>query len=135
MIRAPFETTDLARLDDLESGDVLFFDSSHRVFSGSDVTVFFLEALPRLAAGVLVGVHDVYLPDDYPPDWQDRHYSEQYLLAAWLLAGGERINPVLAGHFCSIDPALRAELEAMWARIGLDDGVLAYGSAFWFETR
>ncbi len=34
-------------------------------------------------------VHDIFLPDDYPPEWADRYYSEQYLLAAWLLGGGE----------------------------------------------
>ena len=55
LIRSPLETTDLAAFRELEAGDVVFFDGSHRVLMNSDVTVFFLEVLPQLPAGVLVG--------------------------------------------------------------------------------
>ena len=63
----------------------------------SDATVFFLEILPRLPGGVLVGIHDVFLPYDYPRDYADRYYSEQYLLAAHLIAGNPALEPVLPG--------------------------------------
>ena len=49
-------------------------------------TVFFLEVLPRLPRGVTVVVHDIFLPYDYPGHWRRKYYSEQYLLAAHLLA-------------------------------------------------
>jgi hypothetical protein len=75
-------------VESLEPGDVLFFDGSHRIFQNSDATVFLLEVLPRLRAGVLVQVHDICLPYDYPPGWEGRWYSEQYVLAAYLLGGG-----------------------------------------------
>ena len=67
VIRSPFELADLSVLDRLVPGDIVFFDGSHRVFMNSDVAAFFLDAVPRLPAGVLIGVHDIYLPDDYEP--------------------------------------------------------------------
>lgn len=48
--------------------DVVFLDGSHRVFMNNDASVFFLDGLPRLPPGVLVGVHDIFLPEDYGPD-------------------------------------------------------------------
>ena len=73
--------------DALESGDILFIDSSHVAKYGSDVTYLFLEVLPRLKPGVVVHVHDIFLPADYLPSWlTDRRlfYNEQYLLQAFL---------------------------------------------------
>jgi Methyltransferase domain len=92
VIRSPFELADLSVLDRLRPGDIVFFDGSHRVFMNSDVAAFFLDVLPRLPADVLIGVHDIYLPDDYEPAVAERYYSEQYMLADYLLAGGERVS-------------------------------------------
>jgi predicted O-methyltransferase YrrM len=88
VIRKPLEDVDLALFDELESGDFLFIDSSHRTFTNSDVTIVFMELLPRLRSGVVVHIHDIFWPNDYPPEWNDRYYSEQYLLAAYLLGAG-----------------------------------------------
>lgn len=73
--------------DSLEAGDVLFIDSSHVVTVGSDVVYEFFEILPRLKQGVVVHLHDIFYPADYPRDavlkflW---FWSEQYLLEALL---------------------------------------------------
>jgi predicted O-methyltransferase YrrM len=78
---------DLEFFDTLESGDILFIDSSHVVSVGSDVVREYLQILPRLKPGVLVHVHDIFLPSDYPRKavlenlW---FWSEQYLLQAFL---------------------------------------------------
>jgi Methyltransferase domain len=72
----------------LEADDILFIDSSHVVAIGSDVIYLFLEILPRLAPGVVVHVHDVFIPFNYPRSWirQSRFFwNEQYLLHAFLL--------------------------------------------------
>ena len=61
----------------------------------SDVAVFFLDILPNLAPGVVVHIHDVFLPDDYPPQWIERYYSEQYLLACYLLAESTKFDVIL----------------------------------------
>jgi hypothetical protein len=71
----------------LAAGDILFVDSSHIAMPGTDVDRLFLDILPRLAGGVLVHVHDVFLPDAYPGEWRWRGYNEQLLVGA-LIQGG-----------------------------------------------
>jgi hypothetical protein len=90
VIREPVEHVALDTFDMLQPGDILFIDSSHRTFMNSDVTALSLDVLPRLPAGVIVEVHDITLPGDYPPQWTGRYYSEQYLLAAYLLGPRQR---------------------------------------------
>ncbi|MEX0319789.1 MAG: class I SAM-dependent methyltransferase [Ruegeria sp.] len=74
----------------LEAGDVLFIDSSHVVRMSNDVAHLFCRIIPALKPGVVIHVHDVFLPYEYPkrffydcPGW-----GEQYVLHA-LLHGGE----------------------------------------------
>jgi hypothetical protein len=133
VIRSPMELADAAPFEALEAGDVLFLDGSHRVFTGSDATVFFLDLLPALAPGVLVGVHDVYLPDDYPADIAERHYSEQYLLAALILGEPSWLRLELAADFVSKRPELASTLDPLWSRPELA-GVQTHGVALWLET-
>jgi hypothetical protein len=133
VVRAPLEAADLAVFRTLWSGDVVFFDGSHRVFMNADTTVFFLDVLPELPDGVLVGIHDIRLPDDYDPGFRDRWYSEQYLLACWLLGGGARIRPELAAAYVSRHTRLLERLEALWSTPGLEP-VERHGDAFWFST-
>lgn len=129
VIRSPLESTDLSVFERLQHGDVVFLDGSHRCFSNSDVTVAFLEVLPRLPAGVVVGIDDVYLPHDYPPDWADRYYSEQYLLAAWLLGGSRRLQLRCANYFASQDTRLCRIVEPLWQE--LFAGMITGGNSFW----
>lgn len=75
----------------LEPGDMAVFDSSHILHPGTDVDLILTGLLPRLASGVLVHVHDVFLPDPYPADWAWRGYAEQSGLAPWLLSGAFRV--------------------------------------------
>jgi hypothetical protein len=72
--------------DSLEEGDLLFIDSSHQIVTGGDVPYLFLEVLPRLKKGVLVHIHDVFLPFDYPeePVLSGWGWGEQYLVHAFL---------------------------------------------------
>ena len=86
--RQPFEA--------LAAGDWLAIDSSHVAMPGTDVDFLFGHVLPALPPGVLVHVHDVFLPDPYPEDWAWRGYNEQ-LLAVLLLADGWR--PVFASRY------------------------------------
>jgi hypothetical protein len=86
IVRQPLEDVDIGIFGQLAAGDVLMIDNSHRAFQNSDVTAFFLDVLPALKPGVFVHLHDIFLPFDYPSLWADRHYSEQYLLAAHLLS-------------------------------------------------
>jgi predicted O-methyltransferase YrrM len=132
VIRSPFELADLSVLDRLRPGDVVFFDGSHRVFMNSDVAAFFLDVLPRLPPGVLIGIHDIYLPDDYEPAVAERYYSEQYMLAAYLLGGGEHVTPVLPAMYLSRATQFDADLDKLWAAPEFI-GVERHGGAFWFS--
>lgn len=133
-IRRPLEDLDPHRFAELEAGDVLFLDGSHRVFTNSDAVVFFLEVLPLLPAGVLVHVHDIFLPNDYPPEWSDRYYSEQYLLACWLLAGAAKLEVLLPAAWVSGQPDLAKILDPLWSDPRMAD-VQRDGCSFWMVTR
>lgn len=134
VIRSPLETCDLGVFDQLQDGDILFIDSSHRCFMNSDATVLFLEVLPSLRPGVLVQVHDIFLPYDYPEGWVDRYYGEQYLLACYLLAGGCNLEIVLPNCFVTNHPDLRTILAPLWAE-DVMHGIAARGWGFWARTK
>jgi hypothetical protein len=132
-IRAPLEMTDLGLFDRLEGGDVVFMDGSHRVFMNSDAAVFFLDVLFALPAGVLVGVHDIYLPDDYDPWEAEDFYSEQYLLALALLADPGWLRPVLPADYVGKHAQLSRVLDPLWHERALASAD-HHGCSFWVET-
>lgn len=132
IVRRPFEEVGVEWADELEAGDILFIDNSHRVLPNSDATVFFLEWLPRLKEGVIVQVHDVYLPWDYPQDMCDRGYSEQYVLAALLASNPQRYRPIFPAFWVAQQPELQANLAPLWEHKNLHD-VERHGGSFWFE--
>lgn len=133
IIRKPFETIDFSFLSALNAGDVLFVDNSHRILPNSDAMVFFMEVLPILKKGVVVHIHDVYLPYDYPQFMCDRGYSEQYGLAAFLLANPAKYKPLMPNYFVSEDKELNAVLSLLWPHENLQ-GVETHGGSFWLEV-
>lgn len=87
LIEARVQDVPLETFAALQQGDVLFIDSSHVAKTGSDVNFIYFEILPRLRPGVLIHVHDIFLPGDYPKEWvvdMGIHWNEQYLLRALL---------------------------------------------------
>ena len=80
-----------AHFAELKAGDVLSIDSSHVLMPGSDVDVLLNVVLPGLASGVLIHMHDIFLPDDYPPAWEWRGYNEQLGVAILLQGGAYRV--------------------------------------------
>jgi hypothetical protein len=72
---------------ELEENDILFIDSSHMIRPQGDVLFEYLEVLPSLNRGVIVHLHDIFSPRDYPEAWvkgEVRFWNEQYLLEAFL---------------------------------------------------
>lgn len=135
VVRSGLEDTPLDVFDALEANDILMVDGSHRCFENSDVSVAFLEVFPRLKPGVLVFIHDIYLPDDYPPEWENRFYSEQYLLGVLLLAdGGRRYEIVFPAHFSAMDPQLGPRQHALWRDIA-PAGMKLSSNGFWLRVR
>src|SRR5581483_12432588 len=108
LLQEPAENLPLSTFTELEPDDILFIDSSHVLKTGSDVQYLYLEVLPRLPPGVLVHVHDIFLPWEYPREWvtSSRFWNEQYLLQAFLTYN-RRFQVVWATTFMhGIDPAL-----------------------------
>ena len=104
--RTKCEDMDLSIFENLPSNSVLFVDGSHRAFQNSDVTVFFTEILPVLPKGIILGLHDIFLPYDYINKWYSRYYNEQYLLASYLLGGAGNDEILLANWFVTHDDEL-----------------------------
>jgi hypothetical protein len=82
----PVQELPVDRFRGLTAGDILFIDSTHVAKVGSDVNYLFFEVLPQLAPGVLVHVHDIFHPFEYPEEWiyTGRTWTEAYLLRAFL---------------------------------------------------
>ncbi len=129
VVRDPLERTDLDLFSQLQAGDIVFLDGTHRVFTNSDAVVFFLDVLPELPAGVLVGIHDIHLPDDYRPEHTRRHYSEQYLLAAYLLGEPSWLRTVLPCWYVSDHPRMKDLAQAL-----LPPTVSSRGVIFWLQV-
>jgi hypothetical protein len=80
----------LSTFEALESGDLLFIDSSHVSKAGSDLNYLLFEVFPRLASGVYIHIHDVFAPLEYPRNWvMDAPlwfgFNEIYLIRALLM--------------------------------------------------
>jgi hypothetical protein len=111
-IEAPCQAVDAGIFESLGAGDLLFIDSSHAVKVGSDVVRIYLDIVPRLPAGVIVHIHDIYLPYLY-----SRHVLETYfgwqetVLVQALLANNDRLRVLAALSALHYDK--RAEMRAL----------------------
>jgi predicted O-methyltransferase YrrM len=121
------EHTPMAVFEELRAGDVVFVDSSHVVKTGSDVVHLLLEVVPRLAPGVVVHLHDIFIPEDYPQDWVRAGFgwNEQYLLQAYL-SGNADAHVLAMNHWLAV-----RHPEAVAAAFG---PVELHGSSLWFAT-
>jgi predicted O-methyltransferase YrrM len=116
---AVVEEVDAALFGDLEAGDILFIDSSHVAMPGGDVDRLMLDILPQLASGVLVHIHDIMLPDAYPPEWEWRGYNEQLVVGALLQGGAYAV--LFASHYVATRMSQRLA-DGVTARLPLAPG-------------
>jgi len=130
LIEKKIQDIDLEFFSQLGSGDVLFIDSSHTVKIGGDVNYLFLEVLPRLRPGVIVHVHDIFLPFEYRRDWvldEFRFWTEQYILQAFLTFNSE-FEVLLANSY--LNHYHQQELKAAFP--GLSSWA---GGSFWMRRK
>ncbi len=132
IIRSPLEECDPVLFDELSENDILFFDGSHRVLQNSDTEVFFFDILPRLQSGVYIHLHDIYWPFDYPDEWAQRFYSEQYVLGAMLLYPGTDFAVVLPNVYISWCTKLLDNFQELWEKPELR-GLEKTGVSFWLK--
>tara|TARA_B110000503_G_C7172321_1_gene424969 strand:- start:6248 stop:7129 length:882 start_codon:yes stop_codon:yes gene_type:complete len=133
IMRSPFQSVGRQMAESLEPGDILFIDNSHRVLPNSDATVAFLEWFPLLKPGVIVQIHDIYIPWDYPQEMCDRAYSEQYMLAMALLSNPKRYQPLFPAFWVSEQADFKQALKPLWNHPNTA-GVEQHGGSFWFEV-
>lgn len=112
----------------LKANDFLMIDSSHIAMPGSDVDLLMGRIIPALPAGVIVMIHDIFLPDPYPESWTWRGYNEQLPVAA--LLGGGCLEPLWSSHWIA---SRRPDILATHpiADIPLPDGAIE--SALWLR--
>ena len=130
LIEKKVEDIDLEFFSQLDSDDILFIDSSHTVKIGGDVNYLFMEILPRLKPGVIVHVHDIFLPFDYRRDWvmdDLRFWTEQYLLQAFLSFNSE-FEVLMANAY--LVHRYREELNATFTK-----SPRVRGGSFWMRRR
>ncbi len=88
LTQAPLEEVDMGIFESLKANDFLFVDTTHAVKIGSDVNHLLFNIFPRLAPGVVIHVHDIFLPNEYPRRWYEDisiFWNEQYFLLAYLM--------------------------------------------------
>jgi predicted O-methyltransferase YrrM len=148
LITQTIQHIDLDVFLSLQSGDFLFLDSSHVVGIGSDVVREYLEIVPRIAAGVIIHAHDIFIPGDYPREAVLHNlafWSEQYLLQALLtfspnfevLWGSSymqsRANTALDTAFPSWQHSYRDMPKVKRRFLPTRDGDRVWPSSFWLR--
>ena len=91
VIRLCVEEVDFSIFQNLSANDIVFIDSSHVVRAQNDCVFEYTELLPSLPSGVVVHIHDIFTPFDYPDEWLNKHFNlwtEQYMLEALLANSG-----------------------------------------------
>lgn len=128
IVTQPVWTVDIDELTRLKAGDIFFIDTSHVVKVGSDVRLLLFDVLPRLAPGVVVHLHDIFWPFEYPRDWFEagRAVNEAYLVHA-LLMGGDRYEILFFNHYMQethpdlmrthLPGTMRARGSSLWLRV------------------
>jgi hypothetical protein len=132
LLEVQVQDVPLDEFAELGRGDVLFIDSSHVIKTGSDCQYLYHEVLPRLRSGVVVHVHDIFLPWDYPEAWvlAGRGWNEQYLLQAFLTFN-DAFEILLANAWmCHAHPEVLAQ-----AIRGFPDSISDGGGSLWMRRR
>ena len=135
---------DLSASDlNLHAGDMLFIDSTHAVRTGSEVPHIYLEILPALPPGVLVHIHDIYLPYLFTPQLYQSYFDwQETVLVTALLVNNKALEVrccMSALHHGRSETLQRAFPE--YNPVPMVDGLLEtdlnhghFPSSLWLET-
>ena len=144
LIARPIQDVPLEHFTRLQANDIVFIDSSHVVKSGSEVNYIVLEILPILPKGVLVQIHDIYLPYDYDRDVLRTfmHPNETALVAAFLAcnASYKILFALSMLHYARRDemqrllPEYQPENDWRGMRVGEYDKTKHFPSSLWLRV-
>jgi hypothetical protein len=130
IVEARVQDVPVSDFDQLRERDILFIDSTHVLRTGSDVCYELFEILPRLASGVVVHIHDMFWPFEYPYDWvvrENRSWNEIYAIRA-LLSENQRWRILFFNDYL-------AKLEHEMVAQTYPDFLRNAGGALWIEKR
>lgn len=124
------QSVGLPIFDALEDNDILFIDSSHVLRTGSDVCFDIFEILPRLRSGVLVHIHDIFWPFEYPRAWavdNNCSWNEIYAVRAFLMNNDKWEILLFNDYLAKLERPL---IEASWP-----DFLRNSGGALWLRRK
>ncbi len=102
VVRKAVETLDHKEItQNLSAGDILFIDTTHEVTPANDVAYIYGRVLPEVPGGVIVHIHDIFLPFEYPLSWvkdDGLNWGEQYIVQAMLMESS-RWEVLWPGHY------------------------------------
>jgi hypothetical protein len=129
LLSARVQDVPLTVFENLQANDILFIDSSHCVTTGGDVTFEMLEVFPRLKPGVVIHVHDVFLPGEYPKQWlwNLSFPTEQYLLQAFMAFNHDFEVLLAANALAAARPEILEAAVASFDRVSVSPG------SFWLR--
>ncbi|MBK8552637.1 MAG: class I SAM-dependent methyltransferase [Ignavibacteria bacterium] len=99
------DPSELSLIRELKENDILFIDTTHITVMDSDTNYIFIKLLPLLQKGVIVQIHDIYLPFDYSKSvYYERgtFYNEQYILAS-ILANSNSYTPLYSSYLIYLE--------------------------------
>ncbi len=129
-LEAQVQSVPLEIFSELRANDILFINSSHVVKTGSDVCFELFQILPRLASGVLVHIHDMFWPFEYPSSWvidENRSWNELYAVRAFLMHNDDWDIVMFNDYLAKNE---RAMVEKTWP-----DFLRNSGGALWIRRR
>jgi len=130
ILRQPVENVKLDIFQQLDENDVLIIDSSHRVLPDSDLIYLFEDVFPNLKKGVVVHVHDIYIPYEYPFFMKRRLYSEQYLLSQ-MLRYNDEIEVLFPSFYLYKSNNFADDIESLFKEFS--NSVERHGGSFWIQ--
>ncbi|HEY9217013.1 MAG TPA: class I SAM-dependent methyltransferase [Phenylobacterium sp.] len=111
---SPVQDCPLELFAQLQDGDLLFIDSTHVLKTGSDVWYELFRVLPALAPGVLIHLHDIFWPFEYPRHWvvgANQSWNELYALHAFLMSNADYQVLMFNDYFAQLErPLIEATL-------------------------
>ena len=144
LITRPIQEVPLEYFRQLGANDIVFIDSNHVVRSGSETNYIVLEILPILPKGVLVQIHDIYLPYDYDRDVLRNfiHPNETALVAAFLacntrykiLFSMSMLHYERRQEMQSVLPEYNPESDWRGMRVGEYDPAKHFPSSLWLRV-
>ena len=131
LIQEPVQNIPIDKFQELGKNDILFIDCSHVSKINSDVNHLYLRILPELNSGVIVHIHDFFLPYEYPKKWifeLKRFWNEQYLVGAFLI-GNSEYEILLSNHLLQMNyqNAVESSFPILKGRV--------YGGSLWIKKK